>query len=334
MAGTNSPPFARLVQQFFTTYLVQQRNVSPHTVASYRDTFRLLLRYVADRQGTRPAHLQLADFNAAVILAFLDALEQQRGNAPRSRNVRLAAIHTFFHYAASYDPGALATIHSVLAIPFKRYDRPLLGFLTVAEMQAVLDAPDRTTWSGARDHAMWATFYNTGGRVSEITALRRADLDLEDPAAVRIHGKGRKQRAVPLWNSTRRILRQWRERTQIAPDAPVFPNRAGHALTRTGVEDRLRQSLHTAATRCPSLQGQRVSPHTLRHTTAMHLLQSGVDMTVIALWLGHESPETTHQYVEADLEMKRRTLGRLTEPAAADMPWQPTDELLAFLTSL
>lgn len=334
MTKTASPPFPQLVQQFFASYLMQQRNLSPHTVASYRDTFRLLLRYVEEHKGKRPSRLILADLDAQVILAFLDDLEKRRGNTARTRNVRLAAIHTFFDYAASRDPGALATVQQVHAVPHKRYDRPLLGFLTTAEMTAILEAPDRTSWSGARDHAMWTTFYNTGARVSEITAMCMADLDLGSQASVRIDGKGRKQRVIPLWKSTQRILAQWRQRTHREPDAPVFPNRTGQRMTRTGVEDRLRRSVRTAAEGCPTLKGRRVSPHTLRHTTAMHLLQAGVDITVIALWLGHESPETTHQYVEADLEMKQRTLDILAEPTAADVRWKPTDELLAFLASL
>jgi len=334
MANHISPSFPRLVQEFFTEYLVVQRNLSAHTVSSYRDTFRLLLRYLEEYHHKRPSRLNLKDLDAPLILAFLDHIESQRGNAIRSRNVRLAAIRTFFRYATHHDLGALQTIQRVQAIPTKRYDRPLLGFLTPDEMQAILDAPNRATWSGARDHAMWAMFYNTGARVSEVTAMCMGDLDLEQGPCIRIRGKGRKRRAIPLWKTTQRVLIDWRRRTHVDPEAPLFPNRTGHRMTRTGVEDRLRRSVRGAADRCPSLKDRNVSPHILRHTTAMHLLRSGVDITVIALWLGHESPDTTHQYVEADIEMKRKTLDAIREPDSSDDAWQPTDDLLRFLDSL
>lgn len=334
MATAVAPSFPRLVQQFFTHYLVNQRNLSRHTVASYRDTFRLLLRYMEEHHGKQPSQLNLMDLDAPTILAFLDHLEGSRGNAVRSRNVRLAAIRTFFRYAAHADPAALATVQRVQAIPNKRYDRPLLGFLTAQEMQAILDSPSRATWSGARDYAMWATLYNTGARVSEIIASRVGDLDLVERRCIRIQGKGRKERIVPLWKMTQTILAKWLERVRSEPAAPLFPNRAGSPMSRTGIEERLRRAVQVAAEHCPSLRGRQVSPHTLRHTTAMHLLQSGVDVTVIALWLGHESPETTHQYVEADLEMKRKALDILSQPESAISPWRPNDELLAFLDSL
>jgi site-specific recombinase XerD len=276
----------------------------------------------------------LTDLDASLILAFLNHLENERRNSIASRNVRLAAIRSFLNYAALRDPGALASIQRVQAIPSKRYDQPILGFLTREEMQAILDAPDRSTWSGERDYAMWATFYNTGARVSEVIALRMRDLDLDHRSCVQIRGKGRKQRVVPLWKATTKILAQWKERVRGEPDAPAFPNRTGRPLTRSGVEDRLRRAVQKAAERCPTLKERQVSPHTLRHTTAMHLLQSGVDITVIALWLGHESVETTHHYVEADLAMKRQALENLSEPSTPNQQYHPSDRLLAFLESL
>jgi site-specific recombinase XerD len=247
---------------------------------------------------------------------------------------RKRCIRSFLRYAAHRDPTALPVVERVLAIPMKRFERPLLGFLSSEEMQAILDAPDRTTWSGRRDYVMLTTLYNTGARVSEIAALCIADLDLVGGASVRILGKGRKQRVMPLWRSTARLLGDWLERTSRDPAAPVFPNRRGRPLSRSGIEQRLRAAVATAETRCPSLRGRRISPHTLRHTTAMHLLQSRVDLSVIALWLGHESPATTHLYLEADLQMKERALQNLQQPTARPLRFRATDHLLTFLEGL
>ena len=328
------PTFASLLQDFFCKRLIGERNLSNQTVASYRDTFRLLLKYAEQRIRKAPVALTLADLDAPVILGFLDQLQKDRGNCARTRNLRLVAVRSFLHYASHRDPTALPTIQRVLAIPMKRFDRPLLGFLSHEQMQAVLEAPDRTTWSGQRDHVMLNTFYNTGARVSEIIGLRVNDVDLDRGAAVHIRGKGRKQRVTPLWRGTARLLRDWLVRQHRDGDAPVFFNRAGHALSRSGVEQRLRVTVAVAQKRCPSLRGLSVSPHTIRHTTAMHLLQSGVDLTVIALWLGHESPETTHHYVEADLTMKERALASLQEPPGRSLRYRASDRLLAFLDGL
>ena len=328
------PGFASLLQDFFCKRLIAERNVSGQTVASYRDTFRLLLKYAEQRMKKAPEALTLADLDAPVILGFLDQLQKERGNCARTRNLRLVAVRSFLHYASYRDPAALPTIQRVLAIPMKRFDRPLLGFLSHEQMQAVLDAPDRTTWSGQRDHIMLSTFYNTGARVSEIIGLRVNDVDLDRSVAVHIRGKGRKQRVTPLWRGTARLLRDWLVRQHRDGNAPVFSNRAGHPLSRSGVEQRLRVAVAIAQNRCPSLRGLSVSPHTLRHTTAMHLLQSGVDLTVIALWLGHESPETTHHYIEADLTMKERALASLQEPPGRTLRYRAGDRLLAFLDGL
>lgn len=330
---TSPPPFSRLVQEFFSRYLLEQQNASHHTVASYRDTFRLLLQYSGKRLGKKPSDLALTDLDASLVLDFLDHLESERKNSVASRNARLAAIRSFLNYAGSCDPAALACVQRVRAIPNKRYDRLLLGFLSREEIQAILDAPDRSTWSGERDHAMWTTFYNTGARVSEVVALQVKDVDLEQRACVQILGKGRKQRLVPLWKSTVGILKNWRRRLPSA-SAPLFPNRFGQPMTRSGVEHRLDEAVRKATEHYPSLGRRKVSPHTLRHTTAMHLLQSGVDITVIALWLGHESIETTHHYIEADLAMKRKALESVSEPLSKEHSYRPTDRLLAFLESL
>lgn len=334
MTAASSPTFATLVQDFFCQRLLAQRNASPRTVAAYRDTFRLLLRYVHDQHHLAPTALTLADLDAPRILAFLDHLERDRHNTVRSRNARLAAVRAFFHYAASLDPANLPTIQRVLAIPCKRYDAPVLGFLTREEVAALQAALDLTTWSGRRDQVLLATLYNTGARVSEVLDLQVADFGRGREATLHLRGKGRKERTVPLWKGTARLLVAWLATREAAPTTPLFPNRAGHRMTRAGVAQRLRLAVARATPTCPSLRGRRISPHTLRHTTAMHLLQAGVDITVIALWLGHESPVTTHHYLQADLAMKRRALERLEEPAQRAARFTPSDDLLAFLDGL
>ena len=268
------------------------------------------------------------------MLAFLDHLEHARGNSPRTRNLRLTAIRSFMRHASLRAPTALPVAHRVLAISPKRFDKPALGYLTREEVTALLDAPDPSNWTGQRDAVLLAMLYNTGARVSELAALRIADLLLDRQLAVQLHGKGRKQRIVPLWKSTAKQLRAWLPRIDKAPNAPVFPNRAGKPITRSGVEHRLSLAVRAASKRCPSLTARPISPHTMRHTTAMHLLQSGVDITVIALWLGHEDTATTHIYLEADLAMKEAALKRLHEPALKPLTYKAPDRLLAFLEAL
>jgi integrase/recombinase XerD len=326
--------FGQLVQDFFLRRLVAQRGASARTIESYRDAFELLFGFVEDRTGKPPSALQLADLDAPFVLDFLDHLETERGNSVRTRNARLAAIHSFMRYASIRDPASLPTTQRVLAIPAKRFDRPVLGYLTREQVTAILAAPDRGTWSGHRDAVLLATAYNTGARVSELTGLQVRDVLLDRQTAVHLHGKGRKQRAIPLWKNTATELRGWLHRINSAPDAPVFPNRAGAPLTRSGVRDRLNRAVATAEQRCPSLHGQHITPHTLRHSTAMHLLQSGTDLAVIALWLGHSSPAITHQYLEADLATKEAALQRLADPSATPTRFHPSDRLLAFLDSL
>lgn len=327
-------PFPVLVQDFFLRRMVAERGASARTIESYRDAFELLLAFAEQHTGKRPSALSLADLDAPLVLDFLDHLESERSNGARTRNARLAAIRSFMRYISVRDPASLPIAQRVLAIPAKRFDRPVLGFLTREEMAAVLDAPSSSTWSGHRDAALLATIYNTGARVSEIAGLRVRDVLLDREMAVHLHGKGRKERVVPLWKSTAATLRVWLSRTKSGPEAPVFPNRAGTAISRSGVRDRLDRAVAMAARRCPSLRGRRVSPHTLRHTTAMHLLQSGVDLAVIALWLGHADPATTHLYLEADLATKEAALRRLDDPAPATARYRPGDRLLAFLDRL
>jgi site-specific recombinase XerD len=326
--------FPQLVQDFFLRRLVQQRGASSRTIESYRDAFELLFGFLEQRTGKPPSALQLSDLDAPHVLDFLDHLETGRGNTTRTRKARLAAIHSFLRYAAIRDPASLPITQRVLAIPAKRFDRPVLGYLTREQVAAILAAPDRSTWSGHRDAVLLATAYNTGARVSELTGLQVGDVLLDRHTAVHLRGKGRKQRAIPLWKSTATELRGWLNRINSAPDAPVFPNRAGTPLSRSGVRDRLDRAVAIAEQRCPSLHGRHVSPHTLRHSTAMHLLQSGTDLAVIALWLGHSSPAVTHQYLEADLAAKEAVLRRLADPNPTPTRFHPNDRLLAFLQDL
>jgi site-specific recombinase XerD len=335
MKSTHQPPsFATLVRDFFCERLLNQQNVSPHTITSYRDAFRLLLGFLQRRKRRPPANLLLKHLDASTVLAFLEYLETERGNCVRTRNARLAAIRAFVEYASARDPTALPLAQRILAIPQKKFDRPLLGHLTRPEAEAVIETPDRTRWSGRRDHAMFLVMYNTGMRVSELIGLRRRDLHLESSAYVHVHGKGRKDRCIPLWKATGSVLTKWLTEIAVSEDSPLFPNRHGQRLSRSGVEDRLQRAAVRAAQQCPSLRNKSVSPHMLRHTTAMHLLQADVDVTLIALWLGHESPETTHLYVEANLEMKRRVLERIEEPANTNRRRKKVDKLVDFLDRL
>jgi len=333
-ATPHKPDLPSLIERYFCDYLIKQRNASPETISSYRDAFRLFLRFSEQRFGKAPAALTLADFDAPQVLAFLDALEKQRLSSVRSRNARLAALRSFLQYAALQEPTALASISHTLAIPVKRFDRVPVSYLSREEVTAVLAAPDRNTWSGHRDAVMLATMYNTGSRVSEIIRLNVEDLELGPTATLRIHGKGRKDRVIPLWKETRRQLADWLCRISTTGGTPLFPSRRSERLTRAGVRSRLNAAVAIARQTCPSLQKRRVFPHLIRHSTAMHLLQSGVDITVIALWLGHESTATTHMYVEADLTMKKRAIGKIIMPPSKARPYRPSDRLLAFLEAL
>jgi site-specific recombinase XerD len=329
-----APSFSALVQQFFTDYLLAQRAMSPNTVASYRDTMLLFLEFVHEHLGKTPTELRLVDIEPDLILAFLDDLERQRNNSVRSRNLRLTALRAFLKFAGRRDVASLLAIERALGVPMKRFERPMLGFLSRAEMLAVIGQPG-STWTAQRDHLLLTMLYNTGARVSEIIAVRVADVVLDASACVHLHGKGRKQRAVPLWKSTVQEVRAWlRCNPPLAANAPLLPNRDGHAMTRSNVNQRLHVAVTRAAEAYPALAKRRVSPHTIRHTTAMHMLQSGVAFSVIALWLGHESPTTTHRYVEADLTMKEKALARLDEPDVTIPRYRPPDALREFLEAL
>lgn len=332
----NSAPaaFPTLLQDFFQRRLVAERGASNHTVASYRDTFALLVRYASQQSGRAPSALTGDDLDAPMILAFLDHLETERGNSPRTRNLRLTAIRSFMRHASLRDPAWLPVAQRVLAISPKRFDRPALDFLSREEIDALLEAPDRNSWSGHRDAVLLAVLYNTGARVSEVTRVRNADVLLDRASALLLHGKGRKERIVPLWKSTAKQVRAWLAHIDRAPDAPLFPNRFGRPLSRSGIADRLRAAVKRATPSCPSLSRRPISPHTLRHSTAMHLLQSGVDLTVISMWLGHEDITTTHMYVEADLAMKEAALARIDEPPGQPVRYRAPDQLLSFLEAL
>jgi len=324
-----------LLQRFFVDHLQQHRALSPRTISAYRDTFKLLLHFAERHLGKTPVTIALADLDAGFLLAFLDYLERERNNTTRSRNARLAALRSFLKYAAHLDLNALPIIEQSLTIPMKRYERPMLGFLSREEIEAILNAPEPYRWTGQRDRALLTMLYNTGARVSEVIAIRIKDVILDHSACVHLHGKGRKNRSIPLWQSTVDILRKWKRHLYSTEEADyLFPNRGGTEMTRSNVTQRLALAVSIAGGRCPSLRKRVISPHIVRHATAMHLLQSGVDITVIALWLGHESPATTHMYVEADLTMKQRALNRLEPVNTKSLRYRPPDQLMKFLENL
>jgi site-specific recombinase XerD len=325
---------APVLQAFFTDRLARQRHASGHTIAAYRDTWRLLLRYASAKAGRQPSRLDLADLDAPLIGAFLDHLEHERGNSARTRNARLAAIHSLFRYAALRCPEHAGTIARVLAIPPKRHDRALVTWLTEPEIAALLTAPDRSTWAGRRDHALILLAAQTGLRISEITGLTTSDVHLGAGAHVSCTGKGRKQRITPLTATTVAVVRTWLAERGGQPGQPLFPNRTGGRLSRDAVEHRLAKHTAAAAARCPSLNAKRITMHTLRHTAAMRLLQAGTDTSVIALWMGHEQAETTQIYLHADLALKEQALARTRPPDARPGRYRPPDELLAFLEAL
>lgn len=332
----NSPPsFATLVQAYFTEYLTQQRALSPQTIAVYRDGFVLFLNFAEVRLGKSPETIALADITPELIIAFLDHLERQRHNSVRSRNARLAALRSFLKFAGHRDVASLRVIERALGVPVKRFERPMFGYLSREEMLAVIGTPNES-WLSQRDHVLFLLMYNTGARVSEIIGVKVGDVVLDDSAAcVHLHGKGRKQRSVPLWHSTVKAVRAWlRFNHQFEATSTLLPSHDGNTMTRSNVTKRLMLAVRTASEQHPRLVQQHVSPHTIRHTTAMHLLQSGVDISVIALWLGHESPATTHHYVEADLTMKERALSKLHEPDVKIQRYRAPDTLINFLKML
>ena len=325
---------APTLEAFFTDRLARQRGASAHTIEAYRDTLRLLLRYAQTTSGIQPSQLDIADLDASMITGFLHHLETGRGNSVRTLNARLAAIHSLFRYAALNHPEHAAVIQRVLAIPAKRHDRAIVTFLTPPEIDALLAAPDTTTWRGRRDHALLLVAIQCGLRVSELTSLTHAEVRLGTGAHVSCLGKGRKHRVTPLNATTAATLKSWRDEQPHPPEDPLFTTTAGRPLSSDAVAKLVTKHSKTAQITCPSMREKRVTPHTLRHTCAMQLLHAGVDTTVIALWLGHERIDTTAIYLHADLTIKEEALNRTTPINTAPRRYHPPDDLLAFLESL
>jgi integrase/recombinase XerD len=325
---------APTLQAFFTGRLRQQRHASDETVRSYRDAWRLLLGFAAARTGKQPCSLDIDDIDSDLIAAFLDHLEHDRRNSVRTRNARLSAIHSLFHFAAPHHPEHAATISRVLAMPSKRFERALVTYLTTEEVDALLAAPDLTTRTGRRDRALILLMVQTGLRISELIMLRGNHIHLGAGAHVACHGKGRKDRITPLTKPTVNALRDWMAESSIKPTDPIFSTQTGKSLSRDAIEHRLAHHHHTAALACPSMNAKHVTAHVLRHTAAMRLLEAGVDTTVIALWLGHERVETTAIYLHAHLDIKEKALNRTTPPHTRPGRYHPPDALLAFLEGL
>ena len=325
---------APTLEAFFTDRLARQRQASPHTIAAYRDTFRLLLAFIHERTAKAPSNLDFADLDAQLIGEFLTHLETVRGNSVRTRNARLAAIHSFFHFAAFRHPEHAALIQRVLAIPHKRFERALVTFLDRPQIEALLAAPDRSTRIGRRDHTLLLLAVQTGLRLSELTGLRIQDVHLGSGPHLRCFGKGRKERCTPLTRQSVVVLRAWLHERDGQPGDLLFPSRLGGRLSPDAVQRLVRNYADIASHCQPSLNAKTVTPHVLRHTNAMQLLTSGVDTSVIALWLGHESVQTTQIYLHADLSLKERALARTAPPLTKPGRYRPPDALLAFLTSL
>ena len=327
-------PLPTYLQRLFTERLATQLKASPNTVASYRDTFRLLLRYAADRLRRPPTELQVADINAELIGLFLADIESTRGNSARSRNTRLSAIRSFFKYVAVNEPQLLHHCQRILAMPPKRHEKRAIDFLSRAEIEALVAAPDLSTWHGRRDRALLALALQTGLRVSELIGLSCGDIVLGAGAHVRCMGKGRKERATPIRKDSVKVLRGWLAERGGADADPVFVSNRDQRLSRDAIEQIVGKHVQSASVKCPSLRKKRVTPHVLRHSAAMQLLQNGVDRTVIALWLGHESVETTQMYIHADIQVKEKAMARTRPIEAPPGRYQPGDKLLAFLEAL
>jgi site-specific recombinase XerD len=325
---------AATLQSFFTDRLTSQRQASAHTIASYRDTCRLFLEFMQRRTGKAPSRLDWADLNADAVSAFLDHLEVERRNGPRTRNARLTAVRSLFIYASLRHPEHAGSIAQVLAIPPKRFDKAIVAYLNDEEASALLATPDRSTWVGRRDYTLMAVAMQTGLRISELLGLDCGDIVLGTGAHVRCEGKGRKQRAVPLTDAVRSIFAVWLAERCAQPAEPVFATYSGRRLSGDAVQQRITLHAANAAAQCPSLHGKRLSPHVLRHTSAMSLLHAGVDTTVIALWLGHADVRSTNAYLHADLAIKERALAQLTPKGPEPGRYRPPDRLLAFLEGL
>lgn len=327
-------PLAPLLQAFFTERLAKERQVSPHTISAYKTTFSLLLRFTQDRLGTAPSDIRLDELSAPLVSAFLQHLEADRSNSVRTRNARLAAIHSFFRYIAVLVPDHADQVRRVLDIPHKRFDRRLVNFLTRPEIEALLAAPDRTTWIGRRDHALLLLAIQTGLRASELANLSIDQITSGTHPLIRCIGKGRKERCIPLTRQAMDVLRAWLKERRGASGDPVFPSYRRGPLSLDALEKLVKKHAATAAEACPPLRHKRVTPHVLRHTAAMQLRHASIDLSVIALWLGHESIETTQIYLDADLESRETAVSRLAPVPTDYRRYRPTDDLLAFLTRL
>jgi len=326
--------FPVLLEAFFTDRLMRQQKASPNTVASHRDTFRLLLRFAQKRLKKTPSELTIEDLDAPFVGSFLQYLERERGNGARSRNVRLAAIHSFFKYVALEEPSCSGLAQRILAMPNKRFRRKPVEFLTRPETEALLAAPDQSTWGGQRDRTLLLLAIQTGLRVSELVGLRCSDIVLGTGSHVRCTGKGRKERCTPLRKETVVALRAWLRHRSRESSEPLFPNARGGPLSRDGVEYLLAKHVATATKQCPVLKKKKISAHVLRHTTAMEMLEHGVDRSVIALWLGHEKVETTQMYLHANMKLKEQALSKTAALNGRLKRFRPDDELLAFLKNL
>ena len=329
-----SASFPSLLQSFFTDRLLRQRQASAHTIAGYRDCFRLLLQFAKERLGKMPSQLRIEDLDAPFIGLFLDHLESTRNNSARTRNVRLGAIHSFFRYVTLEEPAHALHCQRILAVPNKRHEQRPIDFLNREEIDALLAVPNRSTWMGHRDRTLLLVAVQTGLRVSELIGLKCQDVVLGTGAHVRCLGKGRKQRCTPLRPETAKMLEAWLRERHGKPEDPVFPSIRGEKLSRDAIERLITKYTHLAAQICLSLKGKRVSPHVCRHSAAMDLLQHGVDRSVIALWLGHESAETTQMYLHADMRLKEKALSRTEPLGIKPARYRPDDQLLAFLESL
>jgi len=323
-----------LIQKFFTDRLYSQLEASPHTIASYRDTFRLLLKFAGEKIGKTPTKFNIDDLDVEMIGVFLDDIENTRKNSARSRNTRLAAIRSFFRFVAIHEPAYMLHCQKILSMPGKRYVRRSVEFLNTHEMQALLDTPNRSTWIGRRDHTLLTIALQTGLRASELVSLRCCDVVLETGGHVRCEGKGRKHRATPLRRETVTVMKNWLKERRGSDIDPLFPTIRGDKMSRDALEHLVKRHIKTASKSCPSLIGKRVSPHVLRHSTAMDLLHHGIDQTLIALWLGHESIETTQVYIHADMTLKEKALAKMSNPSIKPCRYKPNDELLSFLEDL
>lgn len=328
--------FQSMLQRFFLERLMNQMNASPDTISAYRDTFRIFLRFMKEEKHCAPSQVTLEMVNADNVLDFLQYIETVRNNSTKTRNHRLAAIHSFMNYVSFQAPEYLFAIQRVMSIPFKKTETRHVDYLVDEEVEAIMQGCDLSSWLGRRDRLMLAILYNTGVRVSELVSIKKRDVSLNNNGAscIRVMGKGRKERSLPLWKTTKHYLEEYLKETKLHDDNYVFTSQQGKPLTRSGVTYRLACLVETASQNCPSLRQKRVTPHVLRHTTAMHLLEAGVDISTIAIWLGHESIETTHKYMVADLRLKEQALAKTKEPQALGFRYQPPADILSFLDSL